>query len=301
LASEILTRLSPLKQPWAYTSLPEAEFSKLNIETDKGFTSGKRTQGSPIIRTGNKGWPSSSNNDKRREQDSKRFINTPPLFHINSYTMENNHDNVPPPLTVEEICNLDLSDIDPTPTKIYDELVRVLGEAQNSEHRGAIGDTNKNALAGPSNQPPPQTMVEDIESEEEAQSKQTSPALTEDLHPGYPYRENINNNEDLPQDGYPCPYLAAQVNHSNGDPRVLEKAEKGAPIYDEGPLVAQPWTVVRNDFKDEVTTYPLGENACLNTNFLQALGELNDRGLAAECLRLTQLDGEFRYLKQWER
>jgi hypothetical protein len=81
---------------------------------------------------------------------------------------------------------------------------------------------------------------------------------------------------------------------------VLGKAEKGAPIYDEGPLVAQPWTVVRNDFKDEVTTYPLGENVCLDTDFLQALGELNDQGLAAECLRLTQLDGEFHYLEQWE-
>jgi hypothetical protein len=35
--------------------------------------------------------------------------------------MENNT-NIPPPLTVEEIHNLNLSDIDPTPTKIYDEL-----------------------------------------------------------------------------------------------------------------------------------------------------------------------------------
>jgi hypothetical protein len=43
--------------------------------------------------------------------------------------MENN-ESILPPLTIEEIRNLDLSDVDPTlPNKIYDELVRVLGEA----------------------------------------------------------------------------------------------------------------------------------------------------------------------------
>jgi hypothetical protein len=31
------------------------------------------------------------------------------------------------------------------------------------------------------------------------------------------------------------------------------------------------------------------------------MGELDDRGLAAESLCLMQLDGEFRYLEQWER
>jgi hypothetical protein len=42
--------------------------------------------------------------------------------------MENN-ENIPPPLTIEEIRNLDLSNIDPTPTKIYNELNCVIGEA----------------------------------------------------------------------------------------------------------------------------------------------------------------------------
>jgi hypothetical protein len=57
-----------------------------------------------------------------------------------------NHKNVPPPLTVEEIRNLDLSNIDPTPTKVYDELNHVLGEAYRSPAH--------NAKAGPSNAPP---------------------------------------------------------------------------------------------------------------------------------------------------
>jgi hypothetical protein len=71
--------------------------------------------------------------------------------------------------------------------------------------------------------------------------------------------------------------------------------------YDEGPLVAQPWNEEEIDIEDKVATYPLRENAYLDTDFLQAVGELNDRGLAAECLCLVQIEGEFRYLEQWER
>jgi hypothetical protein len=36
--------------------------------------------------------------------------------------MESNYNDVPPPLTVKEIRNIDLTGVDPTPTKIYDEL-----------------------------------------------------------------------------------------------------------------------------------------------------------------------------------
>jgi hypothetical protein len=45
--------------------------------------------------------------------------------------------------------------------------------------------------------------------------------------------------------------------------------------------------VVRDDFEEEVATYPLRENAYLDTDFLQAMGELNNCGLAAESLRLV--------------
>jgi hypothetical protein len=128
---------------------------------------------------------------------------------------------------------------------------------------------SENILAGLSNRPPPRTTIEDNDpEEEEMQSKQTSPALTEDIHPGYPYRENINKNDDLPLNSYPRPYLAAQVNHLNGDLRILGKAERTVPIYDKGPLVAQPMAVVRNDIENEVATYPMGENTYLDTNFL---------------------------------
>ena len=46
----------------------------------------------------------------------------------------------------------------------------------------------------------------------------------------------------------------------------------------------------------------IGEDAYPGTpDFLKALGTTEDRGLAAEGLRLVQLDGEFRYLKHWEK
>jgi hypothetical protein len=105
---------------------------------------------------------------------------------------------------------MDLSNVDPSPTKIYDKLNRVLGEARYSEQWGTTRETMENALPGPSNWSAPWTMVEDDDSEEgRTWSKQTSLALTEDIHPGYPYRENINNNNDLLNDHYPHPYLAA--------------------------------------------------------------------------------------------
>jgi hypothetical protein len=47
--------------------------------------------------------------------------------------MENNYGDIPPPLTVKEIHNMDLTGIDPTPTKIYDELNWVLREARYNE------------------------------------------------------------------------------------------------------------------------------------------------------------------------
>jgi hypothetical protein len=151
LASEIPSRPNPLKQPQAYSSQTEAECSESNVETDKGSTSGKRTRDTLTTQTGNCDWSLSTNNDKGKGRDPKNIIIVPPFFHINSCTMENN-ENIPPPLTIEEIRNLDLSDIDLTPTKIYNELNRVLGEARRSP--------NRNTSAGPSNRCP-QTTVED--------------------------------------------------------------------------------------------------------------------------------------------
>jgi hypothetical protein len=59
--------------------------------------------------------------------------------------------------------------------------------------------------------------------------------------------------------------------------------------------------VVYDNVEDEVASYPLGEDAYLDTDFLQALSNIDDRGLAAETLRLVQLKSEFRYLERWQK
>jgi hypothetical protein len=144
-ASGIPPRPKALTQPRDYTSLTEAESSKSINGTSKDSTSGKRTQDTPTAQTGNCERSLPTNSDKRKRRTSKNVI-VPPLFHINSCTMANNK-NAPPPLTVEEICNLDLSDVNPMPpNKIYDELVHVLGEAHQ--------DPDRNVSPGPSNAQP---------------------------------------------------------------------------------------------------------------------------------------------------
>jgi hypothetical protein len=145
------------------------------------------------------------------------------------------------------------------------------------------------------------TIKSDKSSNDDERSKQMSPALTEDIHPGYPYRENLGENDNLPEQTYPQPYLATQTDRITGDPRIRGKEEKGSIPYDKGTLTAQPMEVVYDDIEDEVASYPLGEDAYLDMDFLRALGNIDDRGLAAETLRLVQLESEFRYLEKWQK
>jgi hypothetical protein len=136
---------------------------------------------------------------------------------------------------------------------------------------------------------PPHTTVEDKEEleYEDPRSKQMSPTLTENIHPGYLYRENIGDNDDLPRPHYSQPYLAAQVDYVSGEPRMQGKDKKGDIPYDEGPLTATPMEVIYDDIEEEVASYPFGEDAYLDTDFLRAMGNIDDRGLAAEGLRLV--------------
>jgi hypothetical protein len=62
--------------------------------------------------------------------------------------MNNNDNQLPPPLSVEELRNMDFSSVDPE-KKIYDELLRVLDETYNDPARDI--DVARNAEAGPSN------------------------------------------------------------------------------------------------------------------------------------------------------
>jgi hypothetical protein len=56
-----------------------------------------------------------------------------------------------------------------------------------------------------------------------------------------------------------------------------------------------------DNIEDEVMSYPLGEDAYLDTDSLRAIGNIDDRGLAAESLHLVQLQSEFRYLEKWQK
>jgi hypothetical protein len=111
----------------------------------------------------------------------------------------------------------------------------------------------------------------------------------------------LGENDDLPTCSYPRPYLAAQTDQISRDPRVRGKEEKGSIPYDKGTLTAQPIEVVYKDIEDEVALYPLREDAYLDTDFLRAMGNIDDRGLAVESLRLVQLQSEFRYLEKWQK
>jgi hypothetical protein len=284
-----VTRPCPPQQRQAYSSLTKGRCHQSDIKP-----SGSSEQESSL-------------KHKREKRNSKNDIITPPFFHINSCTMNNNENQLPPPLSVEELCNMDFSSID-LEKKVYDELLRIMDETYNDPTRDvevarAAKAGPSNPIEGPTNAPIPVTVeeVEELKYEQDPRSRQTSPTRTEDLHPGYPYRENIRDNEDLPKLHYSRPYLTAQVDYVTGDPRIRGKDEKGNIPYDEGPLTVTPWDTVPEDIEDEVVTYPFGEDAFLDTDFLRAMGNLDDRGLAAEALHLVQIQGEFRYLEQWQK
>jgi hypothetical protein len=152
-ASGIPSRPKALTPPRDCASLTEAEFSESIGVTDKGSTSGKRTRDTLTAQMGNCKWSLSSNSDKRKERDTRNII-PPSIFHINSCTM----DKTPAPFTVEELRNMDLSNVDLTPpNKIYDELVHVLGEAHQ--------DPERNVSPGPSNVQPRTTVESDKSSD----------------------------------------------------------------------------------------------------------------------------------------
>jgi hypothetical protein len=105
----------------------------------------------------------------------------------------------------------------------------------------------------------------------------------------------------LPRLHYSCLYLTTQTDCVSGELRVWGKDEKGDIPYDEGPLMAQPMEVMYDNIEDDVASYPLGEDAYLDTDYLWALGNIDDRGLAAEGLCLVQLQSKFRYLERWQK
>jgi hypothetical protein len=106
-ASEILSKQRARTPPRDCGSMTEDESSELIGVINKGSTSGKRTQTMLTAQTGNYGPKSSSNNDKRGRRKAKNITTPPPPFRINYCTMDHNNNQLPPPLSVEELRNMD--------------------------------------------------------------------------------------------------------------------------------------------------------------------------------------------------
>jgi hypothetical protein len=129
-ASEMITKLSLPQQHRAYSSLTEERHHQSNASSK-----GDNKQGSP-------------SKDKKEKRNPKNNIIPSSSFHINSCTMDNNEDRLPPPLSVEELRNMDFSSVDPE-KKIYDELLHVMDETYNDPTRNI--EAARAAEAGPSN------------------------------------------------------------------------------------------------------------------------------------------------------
>jgi hypothetical protein len=212
-ASGIQSRPSPLKQPQAYSFLPEAESFKSNIETDKGSAFGKRTQALLTTLTENTGQCSSSNSDKRRDRNPENIIALP-VFHINSCTMSYNEqifhpkNDDPPPLSRKALNQLDTSHIDPNAPGSDNALTLLLEGEAYAQQEANKKDPNQSPLpmstpiglrlveeilVGPSNPPVLAATPEGeeirriIQERANYRNDQTPPTNTEDLHPGYPY------------------------------------------------------------------------------------------------------------------
>jgi hypothetical protein len=225
-ASKIPPKQQARTPPRDCGSLTEAESSESIGVIDKDSTFGRRIRDTLTVQTENYGPNLSSNSYKKGKRNMENIITSPPHFQINSCTMNNHGNQLPPLLSVEELRNMDFSSVDPE-KKIYDELLRVMDETYNDPTHDIEAARNaeagpSNPIEGPVNKPPSVTVkeVDELEYEEPPRANQTSPALTENLHPGYPYRENIGDNDDLPKPHYSHSYLAAQVDYITGDPRI---------------------------------------------------------------------------------
>ena len=303
--SATLRRPSPLSHLRAYSCLPEARHSKQGTGRLGVSKPGKTTPGLPITQTRNHGQIESSPRDKRKNGLTRKPNNFfSPLLHINSITMastsnqESNYDgedfhilSFAPPTTVEDVIDISQEGEEEGPVALTKGNPPLLSNSELGQYllqMVFLAEHARNHLS------PPES--------EEQQTLNASPTPTEDDTLGYPYQLFLGDEEDdIPTDIRTRPYLAVQTNQTNGDPRLLGTESTNAPVYDEGPLNALPRPWMGGEEDQGVLKYNIGEDAYLDPNFLKALGTTEDRGLAAEGLRLVQLDGEFWYLKHWEK
>ena len=183
-----------------------------------------------------------------------------------------------------------LEEQDPHPAPITEHVL----QAGLARHRERLAQVAERAL---------HLALQDDE-DRRSDSDQESHTDTWELHPGWPYQERTNADDDIPTAKIKGPYVAITVDN-HGEPRIITKKDCDAAAYDEGPLHAQPVELTPEEEEDhtldpEGKEYIYGENTMLDCTFLAALGSLSDRGITAENLRLVQLEGEERALQRWE-
>jgi hypothetical protein len=300
-----------------------------NPETLKDSKSGKRTRESCIIPKEEINRPLSSDRDKRRTTSTKTTTSTSPSpVHINQCTMDPLTNPSGYPLSYDEAARQSdkhnkkmEANIEAAMIRDEEEAWRIsiqAGKKPEVTEEEDLEETTHQTRMFHIEQAAAVAHQEDEERIKKATEwlhqgqyyppppKTLSPTGTEPLHPGYPYQEHTDEDTDITTGAFECPYLAMVVDRYSGDPHIHSKKEINSPTYDEGPLQALPidaWDndPIEDDFEHEVEAYPFGESAYLDTQSLQAIGTLGDRGLAADGLRLVQLDGEFQHLIQWEK
>ena len=174
---------------------------------------------------------------------------------------------------IEELTNHVAMNEPETQQAIMRNLDEVLAKHEVTEQTPPLLDTV-----------PGQNLLREVLMRDFQNRMTASPPSTTDLHPGYSFREQTDQDDNLPNKQYPRPYLAAKVNPIMGEPRIHGRADKESPTYDEGPLHVTEVQEVEDNMEEEVGEYPFGEDAYLDPNFLQAMGTLGDRGLASKGL-----------------
>ena len=175
-----------------------------------------------------------------------------------------------------------LEEQDPHPAPITEHVL----QAGLARHRERLAQVAERAL---------RLALQDDE-DQHSDSDNESRTDTWELHPGWPYQERTNADNDIPATKIKGPYVAITVDNT-GDPHIVTKKDCDAVAYDEGPLHAQPVELTPEEEEDhtldpEGKEYIYGENMMLDCTFLAALGSLSDRGIAVENLCLVQLEGE---------
>ena len=244
--------------PRVYKDRYQEWFSMTDLVTNKGSKSGKRSQISPITLTDKENWNLPSGNKDKRKGTSQPKSSHSPFTVINHCIMTT--------LLKHAFNNIiQTSDLIATrSTHTLLEIQQSLKAIPRDDDHWL--DTPPELITNMNNKR--QEQLKGVLMVNLQESLNNSPTNTEPLHSRYPFWEHTDNNNDLSEQHYSCPYLAIKVNSTIRDSCIVGKEHMTSARYDEGSLKAQPMMIVEEDFEDQVGCYPFRENAYLDLNIL---------------------------------